>query len=121
MIKVYNMIFVLNIVVVSMASLSYGSTVYLVHQRLTMFLLLDGNSEICLHGRSDLGYLICLRHLFKLKAIKNLNNFLLKRTVLLYTSAVCSELPSNVSTMILPKEPCKNTVIGSNRTFLQFI
>ena len=36
-----------------------------------MVLLLDGNSEIGAHVRSNLCYLICLRHLIKLRSHKS--------------------------------------------------
>ena len=42
------------------------------------------------HMRSDLGYLICLRHLFNSRSVTNL---------IFYTCATCSKLPSNISTM----------------------
>ena len=37
-----------------------------------MVLILDGNSEIGAHMRSDLDYLTCLRHLFRSRAITKL-------------------------------------------------
>ena len=36
----------------------------------TMALILDDNSEIGAHVARHLGYLICLRHLFRSKAVK---------------------------------------------------
>ena len=38
---------------------------------LTMVLLIDGNSEISTHFRSNLSYLICLRHLIRSRAVVN--------------------------------------------------
>ena len=58
-----------------------------------MVLILDGNSEIGAHVWSDIGYSIRLSHLFSARAITNL--------ILLHTCATCSELPSNISTMVL--------------------
>ena len=48
---------------------------------------------------SDLGYLICSRHLFKSNAGPNLK-FRFLNPVFLHTCATCPELPSNNSTMI---------------------
>ena len=39
---------------------------------LVLNFVLDGNSEIVVHERSGLGYLISLRHLIKTKAVTNL-------------------------------------------------
>ena len=40
----------------------------------TVVLLLDGNSEIDAHVRINLGYLICLKHLFVyIESSKNMN------------------------------------------------
>ena len=51
-------------------------------------------SEINAHVRSDIGYLICLRHLFRSRAVTNLIFFLLfKMTISLHTCATSSELP----------------------------
>ena len=60
-----------------------------------MVLILDGYSEIGAQVRSDLGYLICLRHLFKSRTVTNLK----ESHIFLHTCAKCSELPSNISTM----------------------
>ena len=38
----------------------------------SIVLILDSNSGIGTHVRSDLGYLICLRHLFRSRAVTNL-------------------------------------------------
>ena len=64
-----------------------------------MVLILDGNSEIGAHVWSDLGYLIrliCLMHIKQSKIF-----FLQIRPIFRHACAICSELPSNLSTMIL--------------------
>ena len=55
----------------------------------------DGNSEMGVHKCSDLGNLICVRHLFRslARTIFVLYDFFKK------TYATCSELPSDISTM----------------------
>ena len=58
-----------------------------------MVLILDGNSEISTHALSDLGYLICLWHLFRSRALTNQNFYV-------HTYVTCSELPSNLNTML---------------------
>ena len=63
-----------------------------------ILIILDGNSEIGSQGRSNLGYLICLRHLFGPRAVKNLVFFFYKKTCFLHAGARCSELPSYVIT-----------------------
>ena len=45
-----------------------------------MGLILDGDSEIGAHVRIDLGYLICSRHLLRLRAVTN-SIFVLKATL----------------------------------------
>ena len=50
--------------------------------------IIDGNSEISAHVRSNLCYFICLRH-----SIRS------KRPIFLHACAICSELQSNTSTM----------------------
>ena len=39
------------------------------YHKKTKMIILDGNLEIGAHGLSDLDYLICLRHLFILRAV----------------------------------------------------
>ena len=56
----------------------------------SMALILDGNSEIGSHVRSNLCYLICLRHLIISGAVTN------------RTYGICPKLPSNISTMQRP-------------------
>ena len=65
-----------------------------------MILLLDSNSEIGAHVWSEIGNLICLRYLSRSKAVVNLK-CTLRNTCFLHTCATCSELPSNLSAMIL--------------------
>ena len=55
-----------------------------------MLLISDGNSEIGAHVRSDLCYLICLRHLIKPSSVTNRIFFL---PIFLHTCATYSELP----------------------------
>ena len=52
-----------------------------------MVLNLDGNSELGAHARSNPCYLICLRHLIRLRAVTN-------RIIVLRKDLFCSELPS---------------------------
>ena len=58
--------------------------------------IVDGNSEMGAHVRSDPGYPIRLGHLFRSREVKNL--FFLVRTVFLYTSETPSDLLSYIST-----------------------
>ena len=53
-----------------------------------MAFILDGNSGIGAHGWSDLGYMICLRNLFRLRAVTYINIFF---------QIIC--FPSNVRTV----------------------
>ena len=57
-----------------------------------MVLVLDCQSEIGALVRSDLAYLICLRHLLRSRTVAN--------QFFLYTCATCSELPSNIITLV---------------------
>ena len=59
-------------------------------------IILDGNSEIGVHFTKNHWYLICLRHL-----ITNRILFTMKRPIFFHVCTTCSELPSNISTMIL--------------------
>ena len=61
-----------------------------------MILILDGNSEIGAPVRSD--YLICLRHLFRSRAV-TYHNIYPKRPIFLHNFATRPELPSNISIM----------------------
>ena len=65
-----------------------------------MVLTLDGNSEISAHVRSNLNYLIRYRQLIRSKAVTNRNFFCSEKTYFLYACETCSELPSNISTML---------------------
>ena len=60
---------------------------------------LDGNSEIGAQVRSNLYYLICLRRLNS-SGQSQIGFFSLKRPIFLHACTTCSELPSNISTMI---------------------
>ena len=62
-------------------------------------LVLDGNSEIVAHVGSDIGYLICLRHLIRSRAVTNQFFFSEKTYFPLCVRNINSELPSNKSTM----------------------
>ena len=70
-----------------------------------MVLILDGNSEIDAHARSNLSYLICSRPLIRLAVTNRI--FPRKRPIFPYTCATCSELPYDKRTMARP-------VIGMN-------
>ena len=65
----------------------------------TMVLILDGNSVMNAHVRSNLYCLICLRHLIKSRAVTNQFFFNPKRPIFLYACAIFSELLSNICTM----------------------
>ena len=69
-------------------------------------LLCDGKSEIGGHGWSDLGCMICARHLFNSREVTKRFFFSLKRPISLHIHATCSELPSNISTMSSPGGAC---------------
>ena len=63
-------------------------------------LILDWNSEkMCARRMGDIGKLVCLRHLFRSKAVTNLTFFSAKKPIVLHTCTKYSELPSNMSTM----------------------
>ena len=57
-----------------------------------------GFSEICAHVRSDLCYLISLRHWYRSGAVTNRFLSLQKRPIYLHTCAPCSELPCHART-----------------------
>ena len=65
----------------------------------TMVLILDGNSEIGAQVKSNFCYLIFLRHLVGSRVATNSIVFS-KKAFFLHACAACSELPSNVSTII---------------------
>ena len=72
------------------------------HWTATMVLKLDGKSEIGAHHvRSNLCYLICLRHLIRSRAVTDL--FSPKRSIFLHACATRSELPSNISSLKVVK------------------
>ena len=73
---------------------------------LSMVLLLDGNSKIGAPVRSNLCYLICLRHLIRSVTVANLIVFLQIRHIFLHTCAACSELPCKASTTASKTTPC---------------
>ena len=58
--------------------------------------ILDGSLAIGAHGWCEICDLICLRQLFE-----SIWNLLWKSPVFYYSSAECSELPSNISTMVV--------------------
>ena len=60
-------------------------------------LILDGNSEKGAHARSNICHLICLRHSIRSSAVTKSFFFKSENNFFLY--ALCSELPSNISTM----------------------
>ena len=59
-----------------------------------MVLILDGNLETGAQIRSNVCYLICLRHLIRSRAVTNRVYLTPKEPIFL-----CSELPSDISTM----------------------
>ena len=63
-----------------------------------MALKLIGNSEVGAHIRSNLWYLICLRHWIESSHISYFI-FNSEKTFLLHACATCSELPYNISNM----------------------
>ena len=65
-----------------------------------MILILDGNLEIGAHARNNLCYLIFLTHLIRSQAVKNRIIFAPKGSISLYACAKCSELPSNMNSMV---------------------
>ena len=58
-------------------------------------MVLDGNSEMGAHVWSDLGYLICYRHVCRARA----GSLLQERLIFLHTCATGSVLPSNTRIM----------------------
>ena len=60
-----------------------------------MVLVLDGHLEIGARVWIDLGYLICVRRLFRSRGIKHL--LFQKRLIILHTCATCFELPSKIN------------------------
>ena len=63
-----------------------------------MVLILDGNTKMGVSARSNLCYLICVRHLNRSR-----ENFSPKRPVFLHACGTYSELPSNISTTPRPQ------------------
>ena len=84
----------------------YRSTSFLLVQHIPcMVPILNSNSVRC-----NLGYLICVRHLFRSRAVTNLIFVLQKRPVFLQACATYSELPSNTSAMIISSLLVKDPV-----------
>ena len=52
-----------------------------------MVLILDGSSEIGAHVRSNLGHIICLRHLFRSRTVTNRTIFFLGKDLFSVISA----------------------------------
>ena len=69
-----------------------------------MVLIIDGNSAIGAHVRSNFCYLICLRHALTQRAVKNRFFFSSIRAIFLHPCATYPELPTNTSTMLHPTE-----------------
>ena len=63
--------------------------------------VLDGNSEIGAHVKSNLYYLTCCRHLIRSMIVTNLIFVLRKDIFAFHVRAICAELPSNISTLVL--------------------
>ena len=77
----------------------------LVSELTTLSLLLspwyfNGNSEIGAPVWSDLGYLICLRHLFRSRVVTHLK-LISGKTCFLHKCAKCSEFSSNINTIFI--------------------
>ena len=64
-----------------------------------MVLILDGNSEMGVHVRINICYLICLRHLIRSRATQ-IGLFPPKIPIFLDVWAACSELPPIMSTKV---------------------
>ena len=67
-----------------------------------MVLILDGNSELGAHARSNLCYSTCLiNRFFQLdRKQSRIGLFSLKSSIFPHACATCSELPYDISTMI---------------------
>ena len=76
-----------------------------------MVLLLDGNSEIGAHLRSDI---VNSMHLIRSRAVANLK-FIPEKPFFLHTCAICFELPSDISTIAIIDLP-RSIVSISNMT-----
>ena len=66
----------------------------------TMVLIFYGNSENCEQVCCEACYLNCLRHSTRLRAVTNLIFCNPKRLIFFHLCATCSELPSDISTMV---------------------
>ena len=64
-----------------------------------MVLILNGNSEIGTHVRSNFCELICLRHLIISRAVMNWIFFFSAKTYFLHACKPCSELPTNIAAL----------------------
>ena len=84
----------------------------------TMVLISDGNSEIGVHVRSNLCYLICSRDLLRQRAVTNRIFFPRKRSIFLHACATCSAPLSNLSTMIKYLELLRDWVTWELFSFL---
>ena len=62
-----------------------------------MVLILDGTTEIGAHKTGNLCHMICLRHLIRWRVV---TNRIFCSDFFLHTCATCSELSSNISTMV---------------------
>ena len=80
-----------------------------------MVYIFDGNSEIDSRVRSNISYLVCLRHLIRLIAVSN-RIFFPKRPIFLCVCATQSELPTTIS--IMPNPICNKN--GSKSVFKHF-
>ena len=85
--------------------------------RKSMVLILNDNSEVGAHARSNPCYLICLRHLMRSISVKNRGFFLSEKT--LYLFCVCvrhSELPSNISSILFTCKELFTTISWNCQT-----
>ena len=90
-----------------------------------MGLILHGSSDIGAYVRSNLHYLIRLRHSIRSRAVINPIFFPPKSPIYFHGCARCSELPSHICTMALPcfkhgfHKPCRKDVVHSKCSILK--
>ena len=81
-----------------------------------LVLILNGNSEIGAHVKSNLCHLNCLMHLNRSKAVTTRIFSLCQK---LHVCATCSKLPSNISTMA--RLDHYHLIIGTRRIRIKLI
>ena len=65
-----------------------------------MVFIIVGNLEIDAHVLSEIGNVICTMHLLRLTAAAKLKLLIKKSLVFVDVCVACTELPSNISTML---------------------